>query len=130
MLIALSSSPHLSLEAEGEADFIYQVISIHNRIRSDSAEYVVLEVGECAPTDSSADPLVIKLGKDDAIQVLWHQRSWRLVDGSAMAILSILAGAGTIKEDKIDDSIERLRKLLRQKDGQKNSAKGHSTTGS
>jgi len=130
MLIALCSSHHPPSEIEGEADLIYQVVNTRNRIRSDGAEYVVLEVDECEPSDPSVDPLVIKLGNDDVIQVLWHRQLWRLVDGSAMAILSIIAGAGTIKEDKIDDSIKRLRKLLRRKDGQEDPIKGHSTTGS
>lgn len=116
MIIAICSSSQPP-ESEGGPDVVYRATKIHKRIRvtSPKAEYLVVEIEECDPSDPSIDPLVIKLGSSDTVVILWRQCMWKLVDSSAIAIISILAGIGTVLENEIDDSIVQL--IERLKDG-------------
>jgi hypothetical protein len=99
-------------------DLIYRTKKLHHRIKVTSSEfeYVIVEIEECDPSDPSVDPLVIKLDSNDTVVILWRQRIWKLVDSSAIALISIMAGIGTVMEDEIGDSIIQLRSRLKDGD--------------
>ena len=122
MIIAICSSAKPP-ESDGGPDIIYRVKKIHQyiKVRSTDVDYVILEIEEC-DLNPDDDPLVIKLGSSDAVLILWRQKLWKLVDSSAITVISILAGIGTITEgigvleDEIEDSIAQLRTRLTDKD--------------
>lgn len=121
-MLALSSSKQSFQISRDDYDLIFHVTGVQHRIRSKDAEYVTLEMSPCDPSDPNIDPLVIKLGDHDAVHVLWRDQLWKLVDGSAMSILSVMVGAAAITEGKIDESIKQLMKILRQRYGQADSS--------
>lgn len=125
MIIAICNST--KPPEDGGPDIIYRAKKIHQhiKVRSTDTEYIILEIEEC-DLNPSDDPLVIKLGSSDAVLILWRQQLWKLVDSSAIAVISILAGIGTVMEgigtvleDEIEDSIAQLRtRLTDEGDGQ------------